>query len=75
MLEGLWNEVKGNWKQVRGDVQERWGKLTDDDLDQIQGQRDKLIGRIHERYGQTQQEVERQVDEWVKQRRSEPRSS
>jgi uncharacterized protein YjbJ (UPF0337 family) len=75
MLEGLWNEVKGNWKQVRGDVQERWGKLTDDDLDQIQGQRDKLIGRIQERYGQTQQEVERQVDEWVKQRRSEPRSS
>ena len=44
-----WNRVEGNWKQVKGKVKEKWGKLTDDDLDVINGQRDQLEGKIQER--------------------------
>jgi len=64
MDKGFWNQVKGNWKQVKGEAQKQWGKLTDDDLDQIQGERDKLIGRIQERYGEAREDAERRVDEW-----------
>ena len=66
MSDGVWNQIKGNWKQFRGEVQKQWGKLTDDDLDQIQGERDKLVGLIQERYGEAQEDVERQVDEWYR---------
>ena len=46
-----WNRVEGNWKQMKGKVKEQWGKLTDDDLDVINGRRDQLEGKIQERYG------------------------
>lgn len=55
------NQLKGEWKQLRGKVQEKWGKLTNDDLDVIAGKRDQLIGRLQVRYGQAQDEIERQV--------------
>ncbi len=60
-----WNIIKGNWKQVSGEARKQWGKLTDDDLDKIAGERDKLIGRVQERYGMAQDEAERRVDEWA----------
>ena len=41
-----WNRIEGNWKQVKGKVKEQWGKLTDDDIDQIAGRRDQLEGKI-----------------------------
>jgi uncharacterized protein YjbJ (UPF0337 family) len=63
--EGLWNEIKGNWKKFTGSVQERWGELTGDDLDQVKGERKQLVGRIQERYGIAQQEAELQVNEWM----------
>ena len=46
-----WNRVEGNWKQVKGQVKEKWGKLTDDDLTAINGKREQLEGKIQERYG------------------------
>ena len=46
-----WNRVEGNWKQMKGTVKQQWGKLTDDDLTQIDGSREKLEGIIQERYG------------------------
>ena len=55
--------LEGNWKQARGKVRERWGKLTDDELDVIAGRRDQLIGRIQELYGNTRDEVARDIDE------------
>lgn len=55
--------LEGNWKQARGKVRERWGKLTDDELDVIAGRRDQLIGRIQELYGNTRDEVSREIDE------------
>ncbi len=52
---------KGKWKQLRGDVKKWWGDLTDDDLDRIAGERDKLVGRIQERYGYAREQAEAEV--------------
>ncbi len=61
------DRIKGNWKQLRGAAQEQWGKLTNDDLDVVEGQRDQLVGKIQERYGIEKDEARRQVDEWERQ--------
>ncbi|KRU21901.1 CsbD family protein [Psychrobacter piscatorii] len=58
------NTLKGEWKQIKGSVKQKWGELTDDDLDQVEGSRDKLVGRIQERYGHAQDHAEREVDDW-----------
>lgn len=60
-----WDRVQGNWKQLKGKVQEQWGQLTDDDFDKIEGRREQLVGRIQERYGIAKDEAERQVDSWT----------
>lgn len=52
----------GNWKQIKGKVREKWGALTDDDLDVIQGKREQLVGKLQERYGRDRAETEREVD-------------
>jgi uncharacterized protein YjbJ (UPF0337 family) len=57
-----WDQIKGNWTQAKGELKVRWGKLTDDDLDVIEGNRDKLIGRLQEVYGYSKEEAEREVD-------------
>jgi uncharacterized protein YjbJ (UPF0337 family) len=59
-----WDRVSGNWSQWKGRVQERWGKLTGDQLDVINGRRDQLSGRIQEAYGLTKEEAERQLRNW-----------
>lgn len=59
-----WDRIGGNWKQMKGALKERWGKLTDDEFDQMAGQRDKLVGKIQERYGCAKDEAEKQVNEW-----------
>jgi uncharacterized protein YjbJ (UPF0337 family) len=59
-----WDQVEGKWKQMKGEVKTRWGKLTDDDLQTVGGQKEKLIGSIQERYGIQKDEAQRQVDEW-----------
>lgn len=59
-----WDQVEGKWKQMKGDIRTRWGKLTDDDLHLIGGEKDKLVGRIQERYGIQKDEAQRQVDDW-----------
>ena len=59
-----WNRVEGNWKQMKGAVKQQWGKLTDDDLTQIAGSREKLEGMIQERYGIARDETRKQIDSW-----------
>jgi uncharacterized protein YjbJ (UPF0337 family) len=59
-----WDQVKGEWKQLKGSMREQWGKLTDDDIDVIAGKRDQLIGKIQSRYGNARDEAERQVKEF-----------
>jgi uncharacterized protein YjbJ (UPF0337 family) len=56
-----WDTVKGDWKQFRGKIKEQWGKLTDDDLDQIEGKRDQLLGCVQKRYGIARDEAEKQL--------------
>jgi uncharacterized protein YjbJ (UPF0337 family) len=60
-----WDQVAGNWKQLRGKVREQWGKLTDDDLNVIAGKRDQLVGRLQERYGMARKEAQRQADDFA----------
>lgn len=57
-----WDQIKGNWTQIKGQAQQQWGKLTNDDLDIIEGKREELVGRIQERYGIAKEEAEKQVD-------------
>ncbi len=59
--------LKGKWKQVKGQARQRWGKLTDDDLDRIDGEREQLVGKLQESYGLAKDEADRQVDEWLEQ--------
>ncbi|HET9146271.1 MAG TPA: CsbD family protein [Sphingomicrobium sp.] len=59
-----WDQVSGNWKQVKGKAKVKWAKLTDDDLTFAEGKRDQLLGRIQERYGIAKDEAEKQMKEW-----------
>jgi uncharacterized protein YjbJ (UPF0337 family) len=59
-----WNRIAGNWKQFKGKIKEKWGDLTDDDLDKIAGRRDQLEGLIQQRYGLTKDQARAQIDEW-----------
>jgi uncharacterized protein YjbJ (UPF0337 family) len=59
-----WDQAKGKWKQMKGSVKTQWGRLTDDDLEIIAGQRDLLVGKIQERYGISKDTALKQVDDW-----------
>jgi len=61
-----WDQVEGKWKQYKGQMKEKWGKLTDDELDVINGQRQQLVGKIQQHYGIAREEAEKQADEFVK---------
>ena len=61
-----WNRIQGNWKQARGQIKEKWGKLTDDDLTMINGRREQLEGLIQQRYGLAKDMVRKDVDDWLK---------
>jgi uncharacterized protein YjbJ (UPF0337 family) len=58
-----WEQIRGKWTQAKGELKTRWGKLTDDDLTHIDGEREKLVGRLQELYGISKEEAERQVDD------------
>jgi uncharacterized protein YjbJ (UPF0337 family) len=59
-----WDQIAGNWKQVKGVVRERWGKLTDDDVDVIAGKRDILLGKIQEKHGLAKEVAEKELKDW-----------
>jgi len=61
-----WESVKGSWNVLKGRVREAFGKLTDDDLDVVAGQRDQLVGRLQQRYGYAKEEAERRLDQVLK---------
>ena len=58
------DRMKGNWKQFTGKVKEQWGKLTNDDLDVIDGKREQFIGKLQEREGVVREVAEKQLKEW-----------
>lgn len=61
-----WNEVEGKWKEMKGTVRAKFGKLTDDDLNVIGGKKDQLIGKIQQRYGITREQAERDLEVFLK---------
>lgn len=60
-----WDIVKGNWKQLTGKVREEWGDLTDNEVTEIGGQKDQLVGKLQAKYGWTREEADRRADEWA----------
>ena len=62
--KSIWEKIKGSWNQTKGAVKEQWGKLTDDDLMEIQGRREQLVGKIQKRYGISHEQAEAQVSGW-----------
>jgi uncharacterized protein YjbJ (UPF0337 family) len=59
-----WDTIKGNWKQFTGSAKKAWGRLTDDELTEIAGEKDRMVGKLQEKYGYAKDEARRQVDEW-----------
>lgn len=60
-----WDRIEGNWKQFSGKAKQKWGELTDDEIDQIEGKREVLEGKLQERYGKGKDEVRKEVDDWL----------
>ncbi|MFL7838974.1 MAG: CsbD family protein, partial [Candidatus Promineifilaceae bacterium] len=56
--------LKGNWKQLKGEIQKQWGELTNDDVDVVQGNYEKLVGRVQERYGYDRETAEKEVSDY-----------
>jgi uncharacterized protein YjbJ (UPF0337 family) len=67
-----WEQTKEKWNQTKGAVKKQWGKLTDDDLTVIAGQRNQLVGKIQERYGIEKEEADKQVTTWESMKVNEP---
>lgn len=60
-----WDQVQGKWKEMKGNIQSKWGDLTDDELDEVQGDRAALEGKIQQKYGKTKEDAKREVDEFI----------
>jgi uncharacterized protein YjbJ (UPF0337 family) len=61
-----WDRIEGNWKEIKGKAKQQWGKLTDDDLDVIEGHREELEGVLQNRYGYAKDQVRKEVDTWIR---------
>jgi uncharacterized protein YjbJ (UPF0337 family) len=62
----LWDPIEEKWKQAQRKVKEKWGKLTEDDLELIDGRRERLEGQIQQRYGFAYEHVRKEVDDWLR---------
>lgn len=60
-----WDQIEGKWTEYKGKAQASWGKLTDDDLAEVDGNREELAGKIQYRYGKSKEEAQKAVDEWL----------
>jgi uncharacterized protein YjbJ (UPF0337 family) len=67
-----WDQIVGNWKELKGTVKEKWGKLTDDDLMVIKGKRDQLAGALQQRYGYAKERAELELDNFIKSLKPKP---
>jgi uncharacterized protein YjbJ (UPF0337 family) len=61
-----WDQIEGKWKQLKGQARSKWGKLTDDDLENAAGKKDVLVGRLQQRYGYKRDQAEKELDTWIK---------
>jgi uncharacterized protein YjbJ (UPF0337 family) len=62
-----WDQIEGNWKQYKGKIMSKWGKLTNDDIESINGKRTELLGLIQSRYGRAKAQADIEIDQWIKQ--------
>jgi len=60
-----WDQIEGNWKQMKGKVKEKWNQLTDDDIEALEGKKERLLGKIQEKYGIAKEEAERELKTWA----------
>lgn len=60
-----WDQVEGQWKEIKGKVREKWAKLTDDDLDLIAGKKDRLLGKLQTHYGHQKDTAEKELDGFI----------
>jgi uncharacterized protein YjbJ (UPF0337 family) len=60
-----WSRIEGQWHQLKGQVKSQWAKLTDDELTNIAGKKEQLLGKIQEHYGILKDDAEKQIDEWA----------
>jgi uncharacterized protein YjbJ (UPF0337 family) len=58
------DQMEGKWKQIKGSFKEKWGKFTDDDITRLNGNREKIVGALQEKYGQTKEQAQREFDDW-----------
>ena len=58
-------QLKGKWTQLKGDAKAKWGELTDDDLTEVEGDADKLAGKIQEKYGKSKEDAKKEINEWL----------
>jgi uncharacterized protein YjbJ (UPF0337 family) len=70
-----WNEVEGKWNQMKGTVREKFGKLTDDDLQVIGGKKDQFLGKLQERYGIAREQAQKDLDNWLQSVHTTPQAS
>jgi uncharacterized protein YjbJ (UPF0337 family) len=61
-----WDRIEGNWKSFKGKAKQQWGKLTDDDLNMVEGRRDELEGRLQSQYGYAKDRARSEIDSWLK---------
>ncbi len=60
-----WDKIEGRWTEMKGRIKSKWAKLTDDDMNLIDGKKDMLVGRLQQRYGMQKDDAEREVDRWL----------
>lgn len=60
-----WDQVAGKWKELKGQARQKWGDITDDDLDRAAGKREEMVGLVQQKYGRTKEEAEKEVDDFV----------
>ena len=59
-----WDQIEGRWTEMKGHIKEKWGELTDDELDQIAGKRDQMVGMLQRKYGYAKEQAEKELDSW-----------
>ena len=60
-----WDQIEGQWQDITGQVKSQWAKLTDDDLKNIAGKKDQLVGKLQRHYGLVKDDAEKQIDAWL----------
>lgn len=59
-----WDQIKGKWSEFKGSVKSKWGELTDDEILEMRGDREKMSGKLQQKYGKSKEEINKEIDEW-----------